>query len=599
MPRAGAHGMTLKPFSQWRLKLQMALVFSALAVLVTAGLSYVWISMLTPRIEQAAADALQAVAGNAARVFSEGLYERSREMEMLASAEAMWVNGLEDDGVRQVLALSQSATPTNRWIGVADLRGVVRSSTKNLLLGQNVSERPWYAAGLKAAYVGDVHPAKLLASLLPPSDTGEPTRFIDFAAPIKIDDVVVGVLAAHGTWDWTRQVIESLMPPRARDNGLSVFIFDRTGNMIYAPDGQTERYVASGQRLPALEGARQIGAGSSSRVAVVPWKDGHEYLTAVVRLPVRNAVTDLGWQVVASMPVSVAFADVRSAVHRAVGVGLLACALAISLAFLASARLSAHLSAITVAAGRVGAGVAGAGIPLLDSSADVRQLSQALHGMTQRLLHAREETEQTVRERTRELELATHELASQARTDPMTGLLNRRGFEPQWQHGIALAKRGRRPLSAVMVDIDHFKRVNDGFGHEAGDVVIKHLASLMVARLRITDLVARLGGEEFVAMLPDTDLDGACRIAGELVAAMAAGPLAEVGTVTISAGVATLTEDIAQGGVLLRRADAALYQAKRLGRNQVVAWTEGLAMSPDTRPGGIAEGPPPAPAATS
>ncbi|MDB5892508.1 MAG: hypothetical protein JWQ88_39 [Rhodoferax sp.] len=591
--------MTIKPFSQWRLRLQMALVFSGLAVAVTVGLSYVWISMLTPRIEQAAADALQSVAGNAARVFSEGLYERSREMEMLASAEAMWVNGLEDDGVRQVLALSQSATPTNRWIGVADLRGVVRSSTKNLLLGQNVSERPWYAAGLKAAYVGDVHPAKLLASLLPPSETGEPTRFIDFAAPIKIDDVVVGVIAAHGTWDWTRQVIESLMPPRARDDGLAVFIFNRGGDLIYAPDGQTERYVAVGQRLPALEGARHIGATRSSRVAVVPWVDGRDYLTAVVRLPVRNAVTDLGWQVVARMPVSVAFADVRSAVQRAAEVGLIACLLAIALAFVASARLSAHLSAITVAAGRVGAGEPGAGIPLLNSSADVRQLSQALHGMTQRLLHAREVTEQTVRERTRELELATQELANQARTDPMTGLLNRRGFEPQWQHGIALARRGRRPLSAVMVDIDHFKRVNDSFGHEAGDVVIKHLAALMVSRLRVTDLVARLGGEEFVAMLPDTDAEGARRIAGELVAAMAAGPLAEVGTVTVSAGVADLSEDVANGAALLRRADAALYQAKGLGRNRVVVWTDGMTMGTDTRPGGFEERPAPAPPAIS
>ncbi|APW38607.1 GGDEF domain-containing protein [Rhodoferax koreense] len=567
--------MKLKPFSHWSLRLQMALVFSALAVAATAALSYVWISMLTPRIEQAAADGLQAVAHNAARTLSEGLFERSREMELLANAEPMWVNGLEDDGVRQILALSQSATPSSRWIGVADLRGVVRSATGNLLVGQSVKERPWYAKGLKGVYVGDVHAAKLLAALLPPAQDGAPERFVDFAAPIKVDGVVVGVLAAHGTWDWTRRVIESLMPPRARELGLSVFIFDRAGNVIYAPDGQTDRFAAEGQKLPVLDPARAISVGNGIHVAVVPWKDGQDYLTSVVRLPARTPASDLGWHVVASMPVSVAFIDERAATQRAIWVGLAVAVLATGLAWLAAARLSAHLSAITAAAGEVRAGRPGAQIPLLHSSADVHQLSTALHGMTERLMHVQEETEQRVRDRTRELEKATQELANQARTDPMTGLLNRRGFEPPWQHGLALARRSGRPLSVVMVDIDHFKRVNDTFGHETGDVVIKHLAQLMTSRLRGTDWVARLGGEEFVAMLPDTDVDQAERIARELVQAMAAQELPAVGRVTISAGVAGLAPDVDDGAMLLRRADAALYQAKHGGRNQACAWSAG------------------------
>ncbi len=564
--------MKMKRFSRWSLKLQIALVFSALAVATTASLSYVWISMVTPRIEQAAADALQVVASSAARVFSDGLYERSREIEMLANAEAMWVNGLEDDGVRQILALSQAATPTNSWIGVADLRGVVRSATKDLLIGQNVGERPWFSAGLRGPYAGDVHAAQRLAALLPPSETGEPTRFVDFAAPVKINGVVVGVLAAHGTWDWTHHVIESLMPPHAREQALSVFLFDRHGAVIYAPDGQTERYAAEGQRLPQLDGAPRLSSGPTERVAVVPWEDGQDYLTAVVRIPVSSAVTDLGWRVVASRPASVAFADVRWAIHRAFWVGLVVCALASGLAWLAAGRLSAHLSAMTRAAGEVSASVPGAQIPLLHSSAEVQHLSSTLHHMTQRLVHAREETEKVVRERTRELEMATLELANQARTDPMTGLLNRRGFEPQWQHGIALARRGGRPFSVVMVDIDHFKRVNDSFGHETGDQAIQHLARLMLQHLRSTDLVARVGGEEFVAMLPDTDTQAARRIAQQLVDAMAAELVPVAGRITISAGVASLSAAVDDDAELLRHADEALYKAKHGGRNRVEVW---------------------------
>ena len=137
-------------------------------------------------------------------------------------------------------------------------------------------------------------------------------------------------------------------------------------------------------------------------------------------------------------------------------------------------------------------------------------------------------------------------------------------------HDLALARRSGRPLSIITVDVDHFKRINDTHGHDVGDQVLQRLAATLATRLRQSDVVARLGGEEFAVLLPDTDLEGARTIAQELVDSQACLGYPVIGGLTISAGVSTLrgAEDSAQE--LLRRGDMALYQAKREGRNCVV-----------------------------
>ncbi len=160
-----------------------------------------------------------------------------------------------------------------------------------------------------------------------------------------------------------------------------------------------------------------------------------------------------------------------------------------------------------------------------------------------------------------------------ATTDALTGLSNRRQFFTNALHAIAVARRQHSPLAAVMIDIDHFKQVNDVHGHHAGDQVITAVARRLAHTARTTDLLGRYGGEEFALILPDTRLDGAQVLAERLRVAIAdepidtdAGPL----TVTISIGVAFLTAEQADVETHLANADAALYQAKRAGRNRVV-----------------------------
>ena len=158
-------------------------------------------------------------------------------------------------------------------------------------------------------------------------------------------------------------------------------------------------------------------------------------------------------------------------------------------------------------------------------------------------------------------------------TDELTGMYNRRYFFERLEEYLRAARRHRLPLSVMMIDIDHFKRVNDTYGHPAGDRVLRTIADLIRSGLRASDISARYGGEEFVILLPYTDEAEATRLAHRLLNTVAGHPFPlppEAGPVTISIGLSQLdVEHPLSGEALIARADGALYQAKRDGRNQV------------------------------
>lgn len=165
------------------------------------------------------------------------------------------------------------------------------------------------------------------------------------------------------------------------------------------------------------------------------------------------------------------------------------------------------------------------------------------------------------------------EVRQLARTDALTGLYNRRTFFELATRELELARRHRRRLAAIMMDIDRFKRINDTFGHQVGDRVLQAVAERCRSSLRATDILARYGGEEFVILLPENDSADARVVAERLRRLFDGHPLAtDQGPVciTLSLGVARVTEGTHELSELLREADAALYEAKRAGGNRVV-----------------------------
>ncbi len=167
-------------------------------------------------------------------------------------------------------------------------------------------------------------------------------------------------------------------------------------------------------------------------------------------------------------------------------------------------------------------------------------------------------------QRVDELNMKLEELAI---TDPLTGLRNRRAFDTSMAQEIAVVQRRGTPLSLLMLDVDHFKRVNDSLGHDGGDRVLQAIARHMKACARTVDVVARVGGEEFAVILPSTGEAGAREVGERMRKAVEDGPWPEM-PVTISVGVATLA-DGEDADRVYARADAALYAAKQAGRNRV------------------------------
>ena len=169
-----------------------------------------------------------------------------------------------------------------------------------------------------------------------------------------------------------------------------------------------------------------------------------------------------------------------------------------------------------------------------------------------------------------ELQQAMVELELAAGTDRLTGLWNRRRFEEAAAMEISLARRRKGPVSLLMFDLDHFKRVNDTYGHAAGDVVLVELVHNVREQLRESDALVRWGGEEFIVLTPATRLEGAISLAEKIRFAVASHDFPKIGQLTVSIGVAEFTAGM-DFDSWIHCADEALYQAKAEGRNRVLA----------------------------
>ena len=322
-------------------------------------------------------------------------------------------------------------------------------------------------------------------------------------------------------------------------------IFDNTGT-IAARTHAPEEFV--GQK-GTLEFIQRIGESREGSMKTVT-REGIPTLSVWS----RSSVT--GWSVGIGIPREILERDLMYTMTWLFSGLAILLVVGLALAWIAGRKIAGSVHALTEPAVALGKGQL---VPIPDVSiqesaevaAAIRQTGELLATRTAALLAANQELEQL------------------AQVDMLTGLHNRRSANARLRLEFLRLKRSSHPYAVLFMDIDYFKAINDTYGHETGDQVLRHVATVLKSSLRQTDFIARYGGEEFLAILSETSAEGALKIAEIVRSAVAKQAFPVTKQVTVSIGVAlALGEDESEEGAV-RRADAALYQAKEDGRNAV------------------------------
>ncbi|OQP34677.1 GGDEF domain-containing protein [Pantoea latae] len=331
-----------------------------------------------------------------------------------------------------------------------------------------------------------------------------------------------------------KSILNTLLGEQYYRDGTSVYVLDSASQVIYHQNGQL-----IGKTLPALLNGRDENTNGSLQL---------QQAGEPARLAGYAVVPTTGWTVVALKPTAVTLEPLS---------GLLMQVLKHSVPFALLTLLVAVILARLIA------------LPLWQLARKARQMDAP--GVSKELsaIHAWYfEAAQVKRALLTGIGLVQDKigrLKSEVQTDPLTQLLNRRGLSAV----LDFYQTMHQPFAVLALDIDHFKRVNDSWGHDVGDSVIRQVAQTLSASARQSDVVCRNGGEEFLMLLPLTDIEEARRIAERIRISVAEGWIADVGTITLSAGVAVWQGEEMSQELSLKQADAALYQAKHDGRNCV------------------------------
>ena len=501
--------------------------------------------------------------------------------------------GLEDtrffglgrvDNVSRELVIEEAGPPdltVLRQYGI-DANGA-RAALRKELPFSDIREQAWYSEPLAAGrtswtsiYAWVDNPDVVVIGL------GKPVRFGPAAtgAVVGIDLFLANICDYLAALD---------VSPGAR-----VFIVERDGTLVADSHGNSRRRGADGrpQLRPAAEAAdplvrlaalhvQQDGGFAGirePRLATFSAEGARHFL----RVSPWQDSLGLDWLIAVVVPEADFTATITANLRMTLAAGAALLLLALALALLMARYISHPVRRIEAAAKAVAAGDFDTPLPRT-AYREFNRLSYAFDDMTHRLRAAfreveaaHDELEQKVAQRTEELREANDELERLSRQDSLTGLANRRRFDPELREEWLRARRSGEPLTLVMCDLDYFKAYNDRYGHARGDEVLVKVARVLQSELRrSSDLAARYGGEEYALILPSTPADDAQAVLAQIRAGLAALGLVHeaspFGRITMSFGIACHHggSEFASAEELLVAADQALYRAKAAGRDRV------------------------------
>jgi len=563
------------------LKSRLTLLFGGLILVSTIISTALLSDLAVDAMQLSTGQNLQEVASQLRDKIDLDLYERYSDLKVAGAFATDRLASQRTPEIDSLLNALNDNFPSYAWIGLVTPDGTVLESTGGMLVGVNVSQRPWFQQAMEKPFLGDAHEALLLADMLG-GETDTPLRFLDVAVPLRsTDGRLLAVLGAHLYLDWVTSMGESLAPINKR-LGSEFLVADVHGVVLMGPPN------SMGKSLPDALLAKVAGKESGYITASLPSSEAaalpQDYLVGFSRLKDRSEYASFDWLVLVRKPTAAAFQPARELQRSLVLVGALVGLVLIFFASVAARWTTSPIIKITEEASNLDPQNPDNSIQLREDYAEVKTLSSVLRDLIRNLANKTREMnelnthlEARVTERTQALEQANQQLEMTARTDALTGLNNRRHYFELGEVAMKKAIRAANPLSVIMFDADHFKAVNDTYGHGAGDDALVHLGQLAQRVLRDTDILARVGGEEFAIVLENTTEEAAAEVAERLRLGIESTPLPlEHGPLglTVSVGVAcvtpTGTDDL---DALLALADKALYAAKRAGRNRVVRYS--------------------------
>lgn len=498
------------------------MIYAGFGLLLSIIITAILTQAATRQIQQQVGLSLANVAQQVSYQLERGMIERLRDLQTAARLMSPPQNAQEQEQLANLVSEVFESYDAYAWIGATDADGRVLVSANDVLKGADVSARPWFEQALQQPYyIGDVHGALLLEKILNPGGN-EPLRFVDVSVPLQTPDGQVwGVLGSHLNWQWAEQVERRAMASLQSLPGTDILLVSSENQILLGPDSLQEQPLAT-QLNPQV-----IARGWD----VQEWIDGNQYLIGYAKIKSSSDYRGPEWQIIVRQPIELALHPVSELRWQAAWIGL-----AVALTFALIGWISA---------GRIAR-------PFADLSGRL---------------------EQEVKERTEQLREKNQALKKLATTDSLTGLVNRRALFTQAEKLQAQAKRHGQALAVVMLDLDHFKQVNDRYGHATGDEVLVALAEELRRQFRDTDICARTGGEEFTLILDGSSAVDAAKKVEKLSAAFKTKQFStddQPFSVSLSAGV--IVWDPQQSlDKALDAADKLLYQAKQKGRDCVVA----------------------------
>ncbi|NMG31620.1 PAS domain S-box protein [Aromatoleum evansii] len=362
----------------FRARLALLMGGSGLALVLLASLVFERIGHANA--EQEVGAALDELARQVAGQLDRGLFERHREVRAIAALPSMRSADFSAADKRAVLENLQRTYPLYAWLGLANADGQITAATGRLLEGESVRGRQWFTSGLQAPYLGDVHPAQLLARMLPASADGEPPRFVDIAAPV-LDTTgrPLGVVGAHLYWDWAREIETALLAGHHRARGIEVLVHGRDGQLLLGPQSARD----------AAERDYVVGSATTTGYRDAP---------------------GLGWTVLARQPAMLALAAYDASRARLLAAGLLTGLLLAALGWAAASHTARPLQRMAAAAEAVRSGRAVRYDARLPPRADeLAQLDQIFTAVVDHLRDEQRTLRQEIDER-RRLEAQRDEL---------------------------------------------------------------------------------------------------------------------------------------------------------------------------------------------